>query len=66
MEIKNKYGYVRVGSKTQESNSSIESQKQQLIESSYQVILDDKLYHVDKLLTNNISQGFIVFEKLLI
>ena len=66
MEIKNKYGYVRVSSKTQESNSSIESQKQQLIESSYQVILDDKLYHVDKLLTNNISQGFIVFEKLLI
>ena len=31
MEIKNKYGYVRVSSKTQESNSSIESQKQQLI-----------------------------------
>ena len=32
MEIKNKYGYVRVSSKTQESNSSIESQKQQLIQ----------------------------------
>ena len=31
-EIKNKYGYVRVSSKTQESNSSIESQKQQLIQ----------------------------------
>ena len=41
-------------------------EEHQLIESSYQVILDDKLYHVDKLLTNNISQGFIVFEKLLI
>ena len=40
-------------------------EEHQLIESSYQVILDDKLYHVDKLLTNNISQGFIVFEKLL-
>ena len=32
MEIKNKYGYVHVSSKTQESNSSIESQKQQLIQ----------------------------------
>ena len=32
MKIKNKYGYVRVSSKTQESNSSIESQKQQLIQ----------------------------------
>jgi len=32
MQIKNKYGYVRVSSKSQESNSSIESQKQQLIQ----------------------------------
>ena len=32
MEIKNKYGYVRVSSKTQESNSSIQFQKQQLIQ----------------------------------
>ena len=32
MEINNKYGYVRVSYKTQESNSSIESQKQQLIQ----------------------------------
>ena len=32
MEITNKYGYVPVSSKTQESNSSIESQKQQLIQ----------------------------------
>lgn len=31
-----------------------------LIESSYQVLVDDKL------LPNNISQGFIVFEKLLV
>lgn len=31
MKIKNKYGYVRISSKSQESNSSIESQKQQLI-----------------------------------
>jgi len=33
MEINNKYGYVHVSSKTQESNSSIEFQKQQLIHS---------------------------------
>ena len=32
MEINNKYGYVRVSSKSQESNSSIEFQKQQLIQ----------------------------------
>lgn len=32
MKIKNKYGYVRVSSKSQESNSSIEFQKQQLIQ----------------------------------
>ena len=32
MKIHNKYGYVRVSSKSQESNSSIESQKQQLIQ----------------------------------
>lgn len=32
MEINNKYGYVRVSSKSQESNSSIESQKQQLVQ----------------------------------
>lgn len=32
MKINKKYGYVRVSSKSQESNSSIESQKQQLIE----------------------------------
>ena len=32
MEINNKYGYVRVSSKSQELNSSIESQKQQLIQ----------------------------------
>ena len=32
MEINNKYGYVRISSKSQESNSSIESQKQKLIQ----------------------------------
>ena len=41
-------------------------EEHKLIESSYQVLVDDKVYHVDKLLPNNISQGFIVFEKLLV
>jgi DNA invertase Pin-like site-specific DNA recombinase len=37
MEINKKYGYARVSSKSQESNSSIESQKQQLIENGIEV-----------------------------
>ena len=41
-------------------------EKHQLIESSYQVIVNDKPYHADKLTPNNISEGFIVFEKLLL
>jgi len=32
MQINKKYGYVRVSSKSQESNSSIKSQKDQLIQ----------------------------------
>jgi len=36
MQINKKYGYVRVSSKSQESNSSIESQKQQLIQNGIQ------------------------------
>lgn len=32
MAINKKYGYVRVSSKSQESNSSIKSQKEQLIQ----------------------------------
>lgn len=32
METNNRYGYVRINSKSQDSNSSIESQKQQLIQ----------------------------------
>ena len=39
-------------------------EEHQLIESSCQVIVDDKVYQVDKLLPKNISEGFIVFEKL--
>jgi DNA invertase Pin-like site-specific DNA recombinase len=36
MKINKKYGYVRVSSKSQESNSSIESQKHQLIQNGIQ------------------------------
>jgi len=36
MQINKKYGYVRVSSKSQASNSSIESQKQQLIQNGIQ------------------------------
>jgi len=36
MKINNKYGYVRVSSKSQEPNSSIKSQKQQLIQNGIQ------------------------------
>ena len=36
MQINKKYGYIRVSSKSQESNSSIKSQKEQLIEKGIQ------------------------------
>jgi len=36
MQIKKKYGYIRVSSKSQESNSSIKSQKEQLIQNGIQ------------------------------
>jgi DNA invertase Pin-like site-specific DNA recombinase len=36
MQINKKYGYIRVSSKSQESNSSIKSQKEQLIENGIQ------------------------------
>jgi DNA invertase Pin-like site-specific DNA recombinase len=37
MKINQKYGYVRVSSKSQESNSSLESQKHQLIQNGIKV-----------------------------
>lgn len=37
MKINKKYGYVRVSSKSQESNSSIKSQKEQLIQNGIEV-----------------------------
>jgi DNA invertase Pin-like site-specific DNA recombinase len=36
MQINKKYGYIRVSSKSQESNSSIKSQKEQLIQNGIQ------------------------------
>ena len=35
-----------------------------LIESNYTIISDGKVYHTDQLTSNNISEGFIVYEKL--
>ena len=62
MEIKNKYGYVRVSSKTQESNFSIESQKQQLIQNEFILVL--KTNNV-KTVTNLISRTkYIHFKEL--
>ncbi len=37
MQINQKYGYVRVSSKSQEGNSSIESQKDQLIQNGIEI-----------------------------
>lgn len=37
MKINQKYGYVRVSSKSQELNSSLESQKHQLIQNGIKV-----------------------------
>lgn len=36
MQINKKYGYIRVSSKSQESNSSIKYQKEQLIQNGIQ------------------------------
>ena len=35
-----------------------------LIESNYTIISDGKIYHTDQLTSSNISEGFIVYEKL--
>ena len=61
MEIKNKYGYVRVSSKTQESNSSIESQKQQLIQNG---IEEENIFVEVGSGVNEIKNRF-VFQKLI-
>lgn len=61
MEIKNKYGYVRVSSKTQESNSSIESQKQQLIQNG----IEEKNIFVEIGSGANEIKNRSVFQKLI-
>ena len=61
MEIKNKYGYVRVSSKTQESNSSIESQKQQLIQNG----IEEKNIFVEVGSGANEIKNRSVFQKLI-
>lgn len=61
MEIKNKYGYVRVSSKTQESNSSIESQKQQLIQNG----IEEENIFVEVGSSANEIKNRSVFQKLI-
>ena len=51
MKINKKYGYARVSSKSQESNSSIESQKQQLIQNG-----NEKKAQIEKLTTSRINK----------
>ena len=61
MEIKNKYGYVRVSSKSQESNSSIEFQKQQLIQNG----IEEQNIFVEIGSGANENKNRPVFQKLL-
>jgi hypothetical protein len=35
-----------------------------LINSNYKIISNDMFYYTEKLTTNNISEGFIIYEKL--
>jgi DNA invertase Pin-like site-specific DNA recombinase len=61
MEIHNKYGYVRVSSKSQESNSSIESQKQELIKNG----IEEKNIFVEVGSGANEIKNRPVFQKLI-
>ena len=61
MELNNRYGYVRVSSKTQESNSSIESQKQQLIQNG----IEEKNIFVEIGSGANEIKNRSVFQKLI-
>ena len=60
MEINNKYGYVRISSKSQESNSSIESQKQQLIQNG----IEEENIFVEVGSGANEIKSRLVFQKL--
>jgi DNA invertase Pin-like site-specific DNA recombinase len=59
--INKKYGYVRVSSKLQESNSSIESQKQELMEKG----IEAKNIRVEGKSAANEIKNRPVFQKLL-
>ena len=61
MQINKKYGYIRVSSKSQESNSSIKSQKEQLIQNGIQ--LENIRIEVGSA-TNEIKNR-LVFQKLI-
>ena len=61
MELNNRYGYVRVSSKTQETNSSIESQKQQLIQNG----IEEKNIFVEIGSGANEIKNRSVFQKLI-
>ena len=39
-------------------------EEHQLVDSNYKIICDGKVYDTDQLTSNNISEGFIVYEKL--
>lgn len=41
-------------------------EEHKLIEFFYQVLAENKICHINKLLLNSILQGFIIFEKLLV
>jgi len=61
MKINQKYGYVRVSSKSQESNSSIESQKQQLIQNG----IEDQNIRIEVGSAANEIKNRPVFQKLI-
>jgi DNA invertase Pin-like site-specific DNA recombinase len=61
MEINNKYAYVRVSSKSQELNSSIESQKQQLIQNG----IEEENIFVEVESAANEIKNRSVFQKLI-
>ena len=61
MKINQKYDYVRVSSKSQESNSSIESQKHQLIQNGIQA----KNIRVEVEFRANEIKNRLVFQKLM-
>jgi hypothetical protein len=41
-------------------------EEQDLINSNYKIIFNGKFYDVDELISSDISEGFVVYEKLFI